>query len=137
MKTITLASCLRRKARSVLDGIVEIEELRFTDLESRLELPLGEGHLAQMYYSQFTNRRQKVGEDLPTLGVEIERLSRLAYSECTHEVRDKITCAQFIAAMTNGFLKRTLQLENVNSLKSAIERAMTIRTIQENSFNNI
>lgn len=73
-------------------------------------------------------------EDLPTLGAEIKRLSRLAYPECTHEIRDKIACAQFIAAITNGFLKRTLQLENINSLKSTIGKAMTIQTIQENNF---
>lgn len=75
-----------------------------------------------------------MGEDLQTLGAEIERLSRLAYPECTHEIRDKIACAQFVAALTDGFLKRTIQLENINSLKSAIERAMAIRVIQGNSF---
>lgn len=45
MKTIALASCLRGKTRSVLDGIVELE-LRFTDLELRLELRFEKGHLA-------------------------------------------------------------------------------------------
>lgn len=72
-----------------------------------------------------------MGINLPTLEAEIERLSHLAYPKCTHEIRDKIACAQFIAAITNGFLKRTLQLENINSLKSAIERAWTIQAIQE------
>lgn len=69
------------------------------------------------------------------MGAEIKRLSRLAYFECTHEVRThKIACAQIIAALTDGFLKRTLQLKNINSLKSAIEKAMAIRVIQENNF---
>jgi len=44
-KTIALATCLRGKARSVLDGIFEIENLRF-ELISKLELRFGEGHLA-------------------------------------------------------------------------------------------
>jgi len=60
-------------------------------------------------------------------------MSRLAYPECTKEVRDKITCAQFIAALSDGFIKRTLQLKGIILLKSALERAMAI-TIQGNSF---
>lgn len=91
----------------------------------------GESHLAQTYYSQFTNRRQKFGEDEVTLGSDIERLSQLAYPECTHQVREKIACAQFISALYNGFVKRTLQLEGVSSLKIAIQRAMAVRVIQK------
>ena len=49
-------------------------------------------------------------------------------------MRDKITCVQFITAVSDGFIKWTLQLENIHSLKTAIERAMTIKVIQENSF---
>jgi len=36
--------------------------------------------------------------------------------------------------LTNGFIKRTLQLEGVNSLKAAVERSVTIKVIQKNSF---
>jgi len=90
--------------------------------------------LAWTYYAQFTNRRQKFSEDLATLGADLEKLSRLAYPECSHEIRDKIACAQFIAGLTDGFIKRTLQLEGISSLKSAVERAMAVKIIQENSF---
>jgi len=97
-------------------------------------LRFGDGHLAQTYYTQFTNRKQRNSEDLASLGADLERLSRLAYPECSHEVRDKIACAQFIAALSDGFLKRTLQLENITSLRTAVERAMAVKVIQENSF---
>jgi len=134
IKTVTLASCLRGKARSVLNGVSEIETLKFEEIKSRLELRFGEGHLTQVYYTQFTNRKQKFSEDFATLGADIERLSRLAYPECSEEVRDKIACAQFVAALSERFIKQTLQLENVTSLRSAIQRAMTIKAIQENNF---
>jgi len=49
------------------------------------------------------------------------------------ELRDKIACAQFILALPNGFVKRTLQLENITSLKTAVQRAMTVKVIQENN----
>lgn len=59
-------------------------------------------------------------------------LSRLA--ECTPAVQDKIACAQFVSALTDSFLKRTLHLEGIISLKTAIEKSIAIRIIQENSF---
>lgn len=48
--------------------------------------------------------------------------------------RDKIACAQYVAALSDGFIKRTLQLEGINSLKTAIERSKAIKVIHENSF---
>jgi len=65
-------ACLRGRARSVLDGIVEIDSVSFTELKSELELCFGEGYSAQSYYFQFTNRRQKFGEDFVTLGTDLE-----------------------------------------------------------------
>lgn len=134
LKTVALASSLRGKARSVLDCIKEIEKLEFAELKSKLELRFGEGHLSGTYYTQFTNRRQKFGKEIVTLGGDIERLAPLAYPECAEEIREKIACAQFVNAINDGFIKRTLQLEGVSSLKMAIERAMTIKVINENSF---
>ena len=114
---MALAASLKGKARAILEGVGEFESLRYSELESRLKLRFREGHMAQTFYTQFTNRRQKFGEDLPTLGAELERLSRLAYPECFLEVRDKIACAQFIAALSDSFLRQTLQLEAQISLK--------------------
>ena len=98
-KAVALASCLRGKARTVLDGIEEIASLTFAELKEKLELCFGDGHSVHSFYFQFTNRKQKFGEQLATLGSDLERLARLAYPECPHEVRDKIACAQFISAL--------------------------------------
>ncbi|XP_011863447.1 PREDICTED: uncharacterized protein LOC105559624 [Vollenhovia emeryi] len=129
-KTVALAASLRGKARSVLETVPDFENLGFANLILKLELRFGEAHSQQSYYSQFANRRQKFGEDVATLGSELERLAQFAYPECPYAVRDKIACAQYIAALTDGFMKRTLQLEGVSSLKIAIERAKVIRIIQ-------
>jgi len=114
---VILAACLRGRAHSILDGIAEIGSVTFTELKSKLELRFGVRSSVQSYYFQFTNRRQKFGriEDFVTLGTDLERLVRLAYPECSLEVREKIACTQFISALTDGFIKRTLQLEGVNS----------------------
>jgi hypothetical protein len=133
-KAVALASSLRGKARSILDGVTELEDLSFEEIKSKLELRFGEGHMTQTFYTQFSNHKQKFGEDLASLRAELERLARLAYPECPQEVRDKIACVQFIIAVSDRFLRRTLQLEEITCLRSAIERAKTIKTIQESSF---
>jgi hypothetical protein len=70
-----------------------------------------------MYYTQFINRKQKFSEDFATLGADVERLSRLAYPECSKEVRDKIACAQFVTALSEEFIKRTV-IREYNVFKS-------------------
>ena len=133
-KSIALAASLRGKARTVLETVENLENLNFDELKSKLELLFGEGNLTQNYYSLFTSKKQKYGEDLTSFGAEIERLARLAYPKCPFAVRDKIACAQFVSALSDNFVRRTLQLEGVTSLKVVIERAKTIKIIQESNF---
>lgn len=104
-QSMVLAASLRGNARTVLETIKNIENLNLSELKSKLELLFGEGSLTQNYYSLFTNRRQKFGEDLATFSSEIERLSRLAYPECPCAVRDKIAFAQFISTLSDNFVK--------------------------------
>lgn len=110
-----------------------IDYLEYTELKDKLELRFGESYLSQTIYSQFTNRKQKFREDFATLGTEIEKLSHLAYPECTYAIRDKIACAQFVSVLSSGFVKRTLQLEGITLLRLAIERAKAIKLIQRKS----
>ncbi|EFN65445.1 hypothetical protein EAG_00230, partial [Camponotus floridanus] len=73
-RTVALAANLRGKARTVLENIENFNNLTFAELKSKLELLFGEGNLTQNYYSLFTNRKQKFGEDLASFGAELERL---------------------------------------------------------------
>ncbi|EZA59655.1 hypothetical protein X777_16726, partial [Ooceraea biroi] len=133
-KAVALASSLRGKTQAVLYSVADAESLEFAELKSKLKLQFGESEFAQDYYHQFINRKQRFGEDFSTLGADLERLSRLAYPECSHEVRDKIACSQYVATLSEGFIKRTIQLKGIILLKAAIERAKTIKTINGNSF---
>ncbi|KAL6264200.1 hypothetical protein P5V15_004282 [Pogonomyrmex californicus] len=88
---------------------MELENSQYNELVSRLELRFEEKLSAKNYYMQFINRKQKFGEDLAVLGLDLELLSRLAYPECSPGVQDKIACSQFIVALADGFIKQTLQ----------------------------
>lgn len=103
-------------------------------MKSKLELRFGEGQLSQNCYTQFTNRRQKFGEDFATFGSELEGLTRISYPECPYAVRDKIACAQFISSLLDRFVRRTIQLEGLTLLKLAIERAKAVKIIQRENF---
>lgn len=106
------------------------------ELVSKLEMRFRESLNPQNYYTQFTNRKQKFGEDFATLGTDFERLSRFAYPECPYSVRDKLACAQ-LTAISNGFVKQTLQLEGLTSLKLAIKKAKAVKVIHaENNHGN-
>lgn len=76
-----------------------------------------------------TNPQQRFGEELITLDRDIKRLARLAYPERAEEIHAKIACVQFVNAINDEFTKRTLQLEEVTSLKIATDRTMVIKDI--------
>ncbi|KYQ59432.1 hypothetical protein ALC60_01548 [Trachymyrmex zeteki] len=136
MKTAILVSCLRGKARAILENIQNLEDLEYTELKAKLELHFGEAHSLQNYYTQFTNRKQRFGESIAAFGSEIEKLARMAYPECSDLMRDKIACAQFVSTLSDGYVKRALQMEGVASLRLAIERAKAVQLIQGTCFKN-
>ncbi|KAL6268226.1 hypothetical protein P5V15_001337 [Pogonomyrmex californicus] len=107
-KVVVLTSCLRGKVQSVLEEGTELENSQFDDLVSRLELRFGKKFLAQTYM-QFINRK--------FFGSDLERLSRLAYPECSPGLQDKIACSQIIVALTKGNIKQILQLEEFTFLR--------------------
>lgn len=132
LKSIQLAANLRGKARSVLENWEE--SLGYAELKTRIDLRFGIRATYQSSYIQFSNRKQEPGEDFASLGEALERLAHFAYPECSPEIRDKISCAQFVAAISDGYIKRALQMENITSLRTAVERALTLSVIQANSF---
>ncbi|KYN29984.1 hypothetical protein ALC57_00560 [Trachymyrmex cornetzi] len=113
-----------------------LKDLEYSELKAKLELRFGEAHSLQNYYTQFTNRRQKFGENIAAFGSDVERLARLAYPECPDLMRDKIACAQFVSSLSDSFIKRALQMEGVTSLRIAIERAKAVQLIQGTCFEN-
>lgn len=75
---------------------------------------------------EFSNRKQKTGENLATLAADLNKLSRFAYQKCTADTQNTIACTQFINAVRNPLLPQTLQLERVKSLKKTVTRAIEI-----------
>ena len=133
---IPLAVSLRNKAKSGLSSFKDTETLDLKTLLEKLEASFGE-HLGLSRYSLFQNRRQKLGEDLPTLAADVEKLAVLAYPESSLEVQDKMACSQFILDIYNIGVRETLQLERITTLKVALARALEVKVIKDQNRNPI
>jgi len=59
-RAIALATCLKGKARSVLECI-QVENLEYGELKEKLELRFGEGNLSQNFYKSATEIWRKSG----------------------------------------------------------------------------
>ncbi|XP_043257987.1 uncharacterized protein LOC122400528 [Colletes gigas] len=87
-------------------------------------------NLANLNYVMFKNYKQRRGESISDLAAEIERLSQAAFGDCPIEVRDKLAASQFIAALANEEMKRTLRLGGFVSLRAAVVRALEIEAVE-------
>jgi len=94
--------------------VSDLEKLNYDKLKLKLELRFGETHSLQNYYSQFTNRRQKFGEDIASLGSDLERLSQMAYPECSQIIWDNIACAQFVSILSDLVRKQNFTIGRNN-----------------------
>lgn len=128
-KAVVLASCLRGKTRSFLETLEDPESLLYSELKA------SNCSSAKAWTRRILNRRHKGGEDFAVLGTDLERLSWLAYSECYANVRNKIACSQFIAAPSDGYVKRTIQFQRILSFRENIEQATTIKITQPHKKN--
>lgn len=48
-------------------------------------------------------------------------------------LQDEIACSFFIAAISDFFVRRTLQLEDIPSLQNAVARAVAVKDIQDSN----
>lgn len=71
------------------------ERANYTTLVSALTLWLGEKHFPKLYYTGFQISWLKKDDDICTFIFYLDRLVRLVYSECTHEIQDEIAYSHF------------------------------------------
>nr|KAF7392475.1 hypothetical protein H0235_017474 [Vespula pensylvanica] len=111
--------------REFLIHFGDLSELTFLKLKTQLKMRFGENFNIQRNHMEFSNRKQKTGENLATLAADLNKLSRFAYEKYTADTQNTIACTQFINAVRNPLLPQTLQLERVKSLKT-VTRAIEI-----------
>ncbi|GBM29868.1 hypothetical protein AVEN_110374-1 [Araneus ventricosus] len=96
VKASQLVASLRGSAAEVLQGIPADKLTGLTTIEKALESRFGDSHLKQFYRTELKTRRQKPGERLQELAVDVERLTSLAYAKCPLDVRESLAAQYFV-----------------------------------------
>ncbi|GBN35643.1 hypothetical protein AVEN_96795-1 [Araneus ventricosus] len=99
VKASQLVASLRGSAAEVLQGIPADKLTDLTTIEKALESRFGDSHLRQFYRTELKTRRQKPGESLQVLAVDVERLMSLAYAECPLDVLESLAVQFFVDAI--------------------------------------
>lgn len=133
-RAATLTAALRGAASGVLGSLTDTDARDFDKICTALRVRFGEEHLAKLYFTQFDNRCQNKGEDLATLGHDLERLARSALPDCPDRSRDQITCAKFINAITDPALKHSLRMAAPTTLRDAIVKGLEIEVMTKESL---
>ncbi|GBO06694.1 hypothetical protein AVEN_199096-1 [Araneus ventricosus] len=137
VKASQLVTSLRGSAAEVLQGIPsDLTDL--TAIENALEARFGDSHLTQFYRTELKTRRQKPGESLQVLAVDVERLMSLAYAECPQEVRDSLAAQYFVDAIRDEDTQHATRLMDAKDLKSALAYNMkyeAAKTVSKTSRN--
>ncbi|GBN52164.1 hypothetical protein AVEN_106181-1 [Araneus ventricosus] len=87
-KARQLAASLRAETADILRTIPEDQQLNFEILSSALELRFDEKCFKDYSRLQLKTHQQRPNETLQELAMDIERLSHLAFSDCSTEVRE-------------------------------------------------
>ena len=106
-----LAVSLRGNAANILGTISEAQRHNFDSLSSALEQRFGEKCTKEYIRLQLKSRYQKAGESLQELA--IQRLSRLAFSDCPVETREDLALQYFIDSMRDPQTQKALRLADL------------------------
>lgn len=136
-KAVVLGCLLRGPARAILVCLNDDELKDFQKVTKELDLRFGEQHFEQFSFVEFHNRKQGKKESLGSFVMDLGRLVRLAYPDCTPEVTDKIACWQFIAGLANRSIRKMLRLENISSLGVAVSRTREIQAVNRIEENQV
>lgn len=128
-KALALVSSLEGPARGVLSSLFAAKRENFEELTLALEFRYGAKNFTQLNYVKFQNYKQRKGESISELASEIERLAQAAFADCPAEAQDKLAASQFISALANSEMKRTLRLGSFSTLRAVVLRALEIEAV--------
>ncbi|GFY01978.1 retrovirus-related Pol polyprotein from transposon 412 [Trichonephila clavipes] len=129
-KACQLAASLRADAADILQTLPETQRLDFDALVNALELRFGEKCVKDYSRLQLKSRQQKVSKTLQELATDVERLSHLAFSDCSTEVREVLALQHFIDGVRDPEIQKALRMADLKDLKGALVFAMKFEAAQ-------
>ncbi|KAK9747302.1 Retrotransposon gag protein [Popillia japonica] len=128
LKASALANSLRGKALDILETMLPGEVNNYERLTNRLQSRFGQPpNMAEMYYTQLSNRKQGPAESLQEYHADVERLLRLANPDGSSKIEDAWPLHIFINGIREGETQqhdRLAQPKTLAALRWSVHRSM-------------
>ena len=121
-----LIVAMEAEALLLVDTISEEVRGNFDSLQHALQRRFGHSSSATVYRSQLQTLQRKPGQNLASLGQEINRLMRLAYPGLGGTTREPLAVDHFCAALEERTLRYAVYQAEVTTLEKAIDVAFNI-----------
>ena len=128
-KALFLAACLKGEAQKVLgDGRCHGD---YRNLVQLLKQQFGPGQHAEMFLAELRGRKRKPEESLQEVGIEVRRLTKLAYPELNDEARDRLGRMHFADALDSREVRVALFQARPTSLDESVKIATEVDSYLE------
>ncbi|GFS74925.1 uncharacterized protein TNCV_1395991 [Trichonephila clavipes] len=108
------------KAAEVLQTIPDTELLNLNSLYNALDLRFSQKYSKDYARLQMKTRLQKPDESLQVYAFEIQRLTTLAFSNSSANVREIISVEYFVDGLKDEEIQMAIRMADVQDLKSAL-----------------
>ena len=123
-------ACLRDSALEVFSHLPDADRADYRRLVASLEGRFGVTQQEPWFRSQLRRRTRGVGETLPSLARDVERLVAMAYPTAVQELRDSLACDHFVDALNDVDLQVAVRQGRPASLQEALAHAVEIDAIR-------
>ncbi|GFX93632.1 uncharacterized protein TNCV_1588091 [Trichonephila clavipes] len=133
IKACQLVASLRGTATEVLQTLSDTERLNLNSLYNALDLRFSQKYSKDYACLHMKRRLQKTGEILQEYAFEIQRLTTLASSEFSANVREMISLEYFVDGLKDEEIQRAVRMADVQDLTSALLYALKFEAVAQAS----
>lgn len=127
--TFQLFTCCQGDALSSMSANdVDPKEMTYKELVEVMTKEFGPRECPENYFQELTQREQRSGESLNSLGLDIKKLTALAHPKTDKKERDRIAREYFKKALLDPTLRQELFRSRPDTLEEAIQVAQALES---------
>ncbi|GFU77272.1 uncharacterized protein TNCV_4853731 [Trichonephila clavipes] len=134
VKACQLVASLRGEAAEVLQTLTDTELLNLNSLYNALDLRFGQKFSKDYARLQMKTRHQKPEESLQEYVFEIQRLTTLAFSDFSANVREMISLKYFVDGLMDEEIQMAVRMADVKDPKYALLYALKVEAATQASW---
>ncbi|GFW00519.1 uncharacterized protein TNCV_693581 [Trichonephila clavipes] len=128
VKACQLVASLRGEAAEVLQTLIDTELLNLNSLYIALDLRFSQKFSKDYARLQMKTRHQKPEESLQEYAFEMQRLTTLAFSDFSANVREMIWLEYFVDELKDEEIQMTVRMADFKGLKYALLYVLKVET---------